>query len=81
MNQPVDIDILNELRRITKILALIASQNKTQKEQIDVLSNAGMQPKEIADILGTTPNTVRVTLAKTRKYSKQKRPKANKEIA
>lgn len=81
MNEAVTIDILNELRRITKILALIVSQNRTQKEQIDMLSNAGIQPKEIADILGTTSNTVRVTLAKSRKDSNQKRPKAKKEIA
>lgn len=35
---------------------------KTQKQQIAFLSDAGFQPKEIADVIGTTSNTVSVAL-------------------
>lgn len=39
----------------------------TQRERIAFLSKAGLAPKAIADILGTTPNTVSVALAKMKK--------------
>lgn len=39
----------------------------TQREKILFLSKAGLPPKEIADILGTTANTVSVALSKSRK--------------
>ena len=39
----------------------------TQRERIAFLSKAGLGPKAIADILGTTPNNVSVALAKMKK--------------
>lgn len=38
-----------------------------QKEQVAVLSDAGFKPKEIADVLRTTSNTVSVALTAIRK--------------
>lgn len=67
MNQETEIEILNELRRITKLLALTVANDKTQKEQIALLSGVDFQPKEIANMIGTTSNTVRVTLARLKK--------------
>lgn len=39
----------------------------TQRERISFLSKAGLAPKVIAEILGTTANTVSVSLAKMKK--------------
>lgn len=64
-------ELLEELKRITKILVLIAAEDKTQKEQIAILDRVGFAPKDIAELLGTTPNTVRVALVDIRKKSKR----------
>lgn len=39
----------------------------TQRERIAFLSKTGLAPKEIAEILGTTANSVSVALAKMKK--------------
>lgn len=39
----------------------------TQREKIFFLSKAGLSPKTIADILGTTANSVSVALSKSKK--------------
>lgn len=39
---------------------------KTQKEKIITLSSLGFRPFEIAEMLGTTMNTVNVTLSRHR---------------
>jgi DNA-binding CsgD family transcriptional regulator len=63
------------ISRIDKLIRLVATGlviGKSQAEQIALLSQAGLQPKEIADIVGTTPNTVRVALSIARKQNKRK---------
>lgn len=40
---------------------------ETQKERIVFLSKAGLQPKEVGDILGVSANSVSVTLSQIRK--------------
>jgi DNA-binding NarL/FixJ family response regulator len=40
---------------------------QTQRERIMFLSRAGLTPKAIADILGTSPNSVSVALSKMKK--------------
>lgn len=64
--------IQNELQRISKILVVIATEGKNQREKIEILSKVGFQPKEIAELLSTTSNTVSVTLAEIRKKKKNK---------
>ena len=54
----------------TKLIAIGLVNGKPQKEQIRLLSIAGMGPKEIADLIGTTPNTVNVTLSSLRRNGK-----------
>lgn len=66
-------DILAELEKITKLLSLIATKGDNQRQQITLLDSVGFQPKEIAELLGTTPNNVRVTLVSIRKKSKQRK--------
>lgn len=54
----------------TRLIAIGLVNGKPQKEQIRLLSIAGMGPKEIADLIGTTPNTVNVALSSLRKSGK-----------
>lgn len=63
-------EILAQLNRITKLLVIIATKDQKQREQIEILSRTGFQPKDIADLLGTTPNNVSVTLSDIRKKKK-----------
>jgi len=67
-------DILSELRKIGRLLTLLATKDLGQKEKIALLSTAGLQPKEIADLIGTTSNTVSVRLAQIRKEQPGRRP-------
>ena len=60
-------DICQQLRSITKLLVVGLMAGKNQKEQISLLSFAGFQPKEIAKMLDTTPNTVSVMLTRLKK--------------
>ncbi len=48
----------------------------SQKDQIVLLAAAGLKPKQIADLLGTTPGTVSVRLAEAKKGGKSKDKKA-----
>lgn len=61
-------EISSKLDILIKLSALnLVKDSKIQKEQIVLLSGAGFQPKQIADILGTTNNVVSVTLASIKK--------------
>lgn len=55
-----------KLDAIIKLMVFGITGRKNQMEQIRLLAEAGFEPKQIADTLGTTPNTVRVTLFKLR---------------
>jgi DNA-binding CsgD family transcriptional regulator len=58
------------VRRLNAIIALLVlSSNSTQREILVGLSNAGLRPFEIANILGRLPHTVRAELSKKRKTS------------
>ena len=46
--------------------------DKSQNDQISLLSKAGFQPKTIAELIGTTPNAVRVFLSRTRRRQNEK---------
>ena len=65
----------NETKVLLKIVvALLSVQVKrgvSQSTLIRELGDAGLQPKLIAEITGTTSNTVRVTLHKHKKSSKR----------
>jgi DNA-binding CsgD family transcriptional regulator len=50
-----------------RLAAIGLVYGKGQREQIRLLTMAGMGPKEIADLIGTTPNTVNVALTSLRK--------------
>jgi len=75
MDNPSYDDLLKELRRITKLLTLIATKDQKQKDQIRILDSLKFQPKEIAELLGTTANVVRVSLHSIRKQGEPKKAK------
>jgi len=66
-------DILNELRQIKKLLVLFSIKDLEQKNQIQMLNSIGFQPKEIAELIGTTANSVRVCLTRIKKEGKGKK--------
>jgi len=57
----------DKIDTIIKLLALNTVQGKQLKDQVSVLSSLGLRPKQIADMLGKTPNNISVTLYKLRK--------------
>jgi len=67
MTQSIEEQTLAKIDQILRILAVMATKDLKRREQIATLSQAGLQPKDIADLLGTTSNTVRVELVALRK--------------
>jgi hypothetical protein len=61
------LDILIKLQA-----AALTAQMESSKDKIVFLSKAGLRPTLIADIVGTTPNHVNVTLSNARKPAKAK---------
>jgi hypothetical protein len=59
--------------KLVRLLALHLVHERQQSDQIDLLSRAGFRPTEIADLVGTTPNTVNVSLSTQRAARKKKR--------
>jgi len=78
MNESKEEGILQELQRISKLLALTVTRELKQREKIELLSSIGFQPKEIANLIGTTPGTVSVTLVNIRKKAQTEKGKAVK---
>ena len=62
-----------EIRRLSHLVAVLGTDGKPQREQVRILASAGFSPKEIAGLIGTTGNTVRVTLANIRKKGKARK--------
>jgi len=62
--------ISEKLDILIKLMAISALSGKAQKEQIELLGKAGLPPKAIAELLGTTGNTVSVTLSRMKRSSK-----------
>jgi DNA-binding CsgD family transcriptional regulator len=55
------------LDQIFRLLSLAITRDMKQREKIRFLASLGLQPKEIASLIGTSPNTVRVELVSIRK--------------
>jgi DNA-binding NarL/FixJ family response regulator len=64
--------VLTKLDNLLRVLTLGVTKGMKQSEQIIVLDRAGFPPKEIADLLGTTGNTVNVALSNLRKAKEKK---------
>jgi hypothetical protein len=59
--------LMNKLDILIKLLVSYVVEGKELKYQVSILSSFGFQPKQIADILGKTPNHIRVILHGLRK--------------
>lgn len=64
-------EILNELKKMNKLLSLLATSGRNQVERITLLNRLGFGPKEISELLGISPNQVSVTLHNEKKKSKK----------
>lgn len=58
---------------IVRLLAIQLRRNaESQAQAIEELSKAGFGPSRIAELLGTTPNTVNVAISNAKKRKRQK---------
>jgi DNA-directed RNA polymerase specialized sigma24 family protein len=66
-----EVTLLRKMTRLLEILVRMDLQvmkaNKSQKEMIALLDSVGCGQSEIADLLGTTTNTVNVSLYKAKR--------------
>lgn len=53
--------LLKQNEMIVKLLAANAIQGKNFREQVKLLSDVGLSPTEISEIIGKDVNTIRVT--------------------
>jgi DNA-binding CsgD family transcriptional regulator len=72
-------EVLAELRKISRLLTLLLTRDLSQRDKIALLSTAGFQPKEIAELIGTTPNTVSVTLSTIRRDSAKGKARSRRQ--
>ena len=70
--QSETVRLLDELVRLQALA--IRRQAPSQAEAITELSSAGLGPTRIAELLGTTPGTVNVALARQAKRRKTAAP-------
>lgn len=67
MTESVDDQILEELRKMNRLMATISLRDLSKRDRIELLANVGFPPREIAELIGTTPNTVSVELSKLKR--------------
>lgn len=63
----METELINELKKMNKLLILLLIKDLERNEKIKFLSEAGFQPKDIASIINTTANVVSIQLTKLRK--------------
>jgi DNA-binding CsgD family transcriptional regulator len=83
MNEPKENEILQELRQISKLLALSVTQDLKQQEKVELLSSAGFRPIEISNITGIGAKQVSAVLSNIKKKAqtgKGKKVKPSKEV-
>lgn len=62
---------LDELKKISRLIAFQTVRELDRKDQIAALSSVGFQPKEIAGLIGTSANSVSVALHQARKRGRR----------
>jgi DNA-directed RNA polymerase specialized sigma24 family protein len=71
--------LLQKVDLLIRLTAVSAVDGKPQREQIALLSRAGFQPRDIAELLGTTANSVRVELSRQRHGGASRRTRKRDE--
>jgi len=66
---------IKHLERLTRLVALLVVKGESQNEKISVLANSGFSNIELAGLLGLSPNTVNLSLHRTRAKKKRKSKK------
>jgi DNA-directed RNA polymerase specialized sigma24 family protein len=66
-------EVGEKLDSILRLLAVMATKEMKQRDQIALLNRAGLPPRTIAGIVGTSSNTVRVELVAIRKARPRRR--------
>jgi hypothetical protein len=65
-------DLANEQRKTNRLLAMLVLRDVDNgTEKINLLNGAGFKPSEIATLIGTSPNVVRVTISRLKQRSKK----------
>jgi DNA-binding CsgD family transcriptional regulator len=84
MNEPKENEILQELQRISKLLALSVTQHLEQQQgKVELLSSAGFRPIEISNITGIGAKQVSAVLSNIKKKArtgKGEKVKPSKEV-
>lgn len=60
----------DKLDMLIRLQIAALTLGRPQGDQMSLLNKAGFQPKAIAELVGTTPNAVRVYLSRTRRRPK-----------
>jgi DNA-binding NarL/FixJ family response regulator len=60
-------DHSEQLEILIRLHAVALAEGRKRRDQIRLLSAAGLPPKTIAELIGTTPNTVSVELSSIRR--------------
>lgn len=66
-------DLIQEIKKMNKLLALVLTKEQDQKITITQLYSAGFKQKEIADLLNTTELAVKSILYRQRKGGNKNR--------
>lgn len=74
---PVD-ERTRQLERIARLLGLLVIKGEGQTSKVLTLVAAGFTPAEVADLLGTTPNTVSVTVYQEAKRKAKPGPRTRR---
>lgn len=70
MDRDFENKLLKKFDTVIKLLTISSLKDETQVQKIKILNSAGLQPKDIADLLGTSSNTVSVALSKIKSKNK-----------
>jgi hypothetical protein len=75
-NEPDELTLFRKMARLLEILVRLNLQNmkgdRSQNDMISLLDSVGCGQSEIADFLGTTANTVNVSLYKAKRKAAKK---------
>ena len=71
-------ELSRKMDTVIRLLAMEVARGRDLRDQIKLLDQAGLKPADIADVLGKTPNAIRVALFSIRK-SKGREPLTKEE--
>jgi len=72
-------ELSEKLDMLIKLTAMNALRERTLTDQVEILSAIGLEPKEIATILGSDPATIS-TLKSRAKKKRTKKAKSKEEV-